>query len=431
MIKQILLEFDASTNQPIPRMPLNQYPMGAVPDIKDQVDDHVKRNWLKYLMAAGMLGRSAHNKYGNFNANAAKLQQMQNNHAQLSTALKNGQHDDVIKALQPQYGGFGSKADKADLANTLMSQHGAQLQQQQYKTYNAGNKYNSSMFGRVANAMGLTSTNVPNLTPDQAAQMRDNMWNGSTLPQHYNVDTSHMVPPTPQQPNVAPPIPDPVTPPAPAPTPEPTPAPTAPPVATPPPIMPPTPTPTPPPSTPSTAPLMAPTPAPIAPVPAPNIKPTTTPAAAPLPTLQLPKNNKPMPKTSPAMRVYKRNMGTQPAPGAILNQDFASNISDQVFQTFSIIENDDYVTVDDSEKDDIAKNILHKHGGKLLAAIASGALAAGGVHSFAKSYQQNADMYKTNNRTADHLKNQAIANHLKSVDIIAHGKRLFPKSKTA
>ena len=102
MIKQILLEFDASTNQPIPRMPLNQYPMGAVPDIKDQIDDHVKRNWLKYLMAAGMLGRSAHNKYGNFNANAAKLQQMQNNHAQLSTALKNGQHDDVIKALQPQ-----------------------------------------------------------------------------------------------------------------------------------------------------------------------------------------------------------------------------------------------------------------------------------------------------------------------------------------
>ena len=89
MIKQILLEFDTSTNQPIPRMPLNQYPMGAVPGIKDQIDDHVKRNWLKYLMAAGMLGRSAHQKYGNFNANATKLQQMQANHAQLSNALKN------------------------------------------------------------------------------------------------------------------------------------------------------------------------------------------------------------------------------------------------------------------------------------------------------------------------------------------------------
>ena len=415
MIKHILLEFDASTNQPIPRMPLNQYPMGAVPDIKDQIDDHVKRNWLKYLMAAGMLGRSAHNKYGNFNANAAKLQQMQNNHAQLSTALKNGQHDDVIKALQPQYGGFGSKADKADLANTLMAQHGAQLQQQQYKTYNAGNKYNSSMFGRVANAMGLTSTNIPNLTPDQAAQMRDNMWNGATLPQHYNVDTSHIVPPTPAPEPVTQSAP--VTPPAPAPTPV-----MAPPQSPATPATPPT----------ATVPPMAPaTPAPITPVPAPNVKTPTPPAATPLPTLQLPKNNRPMPKTSPAMRVYKRNMGTQTIPGTVLNQDFASNISDQVFQNFSIIENDEYVTVDDSEKDDIAKNILHKHGGKLLAAIASGALAAGGVHSFAKSYQQNADMYKASNRTAEHLKNQAIANHLKSVDIIAHGKRLFPKSKTA
>ena len=415
MIKQILLEFDTSTNQPIPRMPLNQYPMGAVPGIKDQIDDHVKRNWLKYLMAAGMLGRSAHQKYGNFNANATKLQQMQANHAQLSNALKNGQHDDVIKALQPQYGGFGSKADKTELANNLLAQHGTQLQQQQYKTYNAGNKYNSSMFGRVANAMGITSTNTPNLTPDQAAQMKDNMWNGATLPQHYNVDMSHMTTPPP----AAEPAPTVETPPPAAPVAPPVQPPVQPPVAPVPPVQPPVTAPlaTPPP-------VATPAPAPVSPIPAPTAKPTQT----PLPTLQLPKSGRPMPKTSPAMRVYNRNNGTRPN-STVLNQDFASNISEEVFKTFSMLENDDYVAVDDNDNDhnDVTKSLMHKHGGKILAALAGGALSAGAIHGFANSFQKNADLYKAHNRPNAHLKNQAIANHLKSIDLIARGKQMFPK----
>lgn len=43
--------------QPMPRMPMNMYPMGQVPDIGDQVSDHMKRHWLKYLLGGAVISR--------------------------------------------------------------------------------------------------------------------------------------------------------------------------------------------------------------------------------------------------------------------------------------------------------------------------------------------------------------------------------------
>lgn len=43
--------------QPMPRMPMNMYPMGQVPDIGDQVSDHMKRHWLKYLLGGALISR--------------------------------------------------------------------------------------------------------------------------------------------------------------------------------------------------------------------------------------------------------------------------------------------------------------------------------------------------------------------------------------
>lgn len=57
MIKQIINEYGEPAPMPpmMPRVPMNQYPMGMVPGIGDQISDHLKRNWWKYLLGAGMV----------------------------------------------------------------------------------------------------------------------------------------------------------------------------------------------------------------------------------------------------------------------------------------------------------------------------------------------------------------------------------------
>ena len=66
MIKEIL-EYDGGGGPaPMPRMPLNSYPMGMVPSVPDQLRDHLRRNWLLYLLGGGAIlgpGLKKINKY--------------------------------------------------------------------------------------------------------------------------------------------------------------------------------------------------------------------------------------------------------------------------------------------------------------------------------------------------------------------------------
>ena len=61
-----------------PKLDLDQYPMGAAPGVLDQLKDHLRRNWLKYLLAGGFFGYHANKKYNNYHVklNDAKMQNM-------------------------------------------------------------------------------------------------------------------------------------------------------------------------------------------------------------------------------------------------------------------------------------------------------------------------------------------------------------------
>ena len=74
----------------VPQLDLDQYPMGAVPGVTDQLKDHLRRHWLKYLLAGGFFGYHANKKFNNYNValNHANLtqnafNQMQNLHNEL------------------------------------------------------------------------------------------------------------------------------------------------------------------------------------------------------------------------------------------------------------------------------------------------------------------------------------------------------------
>ena len=60
-----------------PKLDLDQYPMGAAPGVLDQLKDHLRRNWLKYLLAGGFFGYHANKKYNNYHVklNDAKMAQ--------------------------------------------------------------------------------------------------------------------------------------------------------------------------------------------------------------------------------------------------------------------------------------------------------------------------------------------------------------------
>lgn len=61
----------------VPKLDLDQYPMGAAPGVLDQLKDHLRRNWLKYLLAGGFFGYHANKKYNNYHVklNDAKMAQ--------------------------------------------------------------------------------------------------------------------------------------------------------------------------------------------------------------------------------------------------------------------------------------------------------------------------------------------------------------------
>lgn len=70
----------------VPRMPMGMYPMGAVPSVPDQIDDHFRRHWLKYLLAGGWL---ANRQLGR----VTKANNLMNRHASL------GQDIDVLQQI--------------------------------------------------------------------------------------------------------------------------------------------------------------------------------------------------------------------------------------------------------------------------------------------------------------------------------------------
>lgn len=170
--------FENGTQPPIvPRLPMGEYPMGMVPGVGDQFSDHFKRNWLKYLLAGGLLAGSAKRKYGKYSAASNKAALYDNTHnvlQQLHSELtdKNAKWDEKDrKAAIAQYklilgqaaptlasklNNFGSDEEFLKHAPTYNAVVKNMANDYKIDAQKAGDKYNSSILGGLANKFGLT-----------------------------------------------------------------------------------------------------------------------------------------------------------------------------------------------------------------------------------------------------------------------------------
>ena len=171
--------FENGTQPPIvPRLPMGEYPMGMVPGVGDQFSDHFKRHWLKYLLAGGLLAGSAKRKYGKYSAASNKAALYDNTHnvlQQLHSELtdKNAKWDDKDrKAAIAQYklilgqaaptlasklNNFGSDEEFLKHAPTYNAVVKNMANDYKVDAQKAGDKYNSSILGGLANKFGLTN----------------------------------------------------------------------------------------------------------------------------------------------------------------------------------------------------------------------------------------------------------------------------------
>lgn len=166
-----------------PKLDLDQYPMGAAPGVLDQLKDHLRRNWLKYLLAGGFFGYHANKKYNNYHVklNDAKMAQnaftqMQQLHNELIN--NTDKYSDLQKMqmysayrhlaaqLMPNQAAiihnFGDNA--GDFLHFMDSQNkvgglalaAKEVQRRQQESDKAAKTYSKSYFGGVLQKLGLT-----------------------------------------------------------------------------------------------------------------------------------------------------------------------------------------------------------------------------------------------------------------------------------
>lgn len=166
-----------------PKLDLDQYPMGAAPGVLDQLKDHLRRNWLKYLLAGGFFGYHANKKYNNYHVklNDAKMAQnaftqMQQLHNELIN--NTDKYSDLQKMqmysayrhlaaqLMPNQAAiihnFGDNA--GDFLHFMDSQNkvgglalaAKEVQRRQQESDKAAKTYTDSYFGGVLRKLGIT-----------------------------------------------------------------------------------------------------------------------------------------------------------------------------------------------------------------------------------------------------------------------------------
>ena len=176
-----------------PKLDLDQYPMGAAPGVLDQLKDHLRRNWLKYLLAGGFFGYHANKKYNNYHVklNDAKMAQnaftqMQQLHNELINNVD--KYSDLQKMqmysayrhlaaqLMPNQAAiihnFGDNV--GDFIHFMDSQNkvgglalaAKEVQRRQQESDKAAKTYTNSYFGGVLRKLGITKPETfedPNL----------------------------------------------------------------------------------------------------------------------------------------------------------------------------------------------------------------------------------------------------------------------------
>ena len=159
MIKEIL-EYGAGP-EPIPRLPMSAYPMGMVPGISDQISDHLRRNWLYYLLGGGMLfgpGISKKNKYlDSVNKRDSKIREYETHQA--------AYEKDPDAYLNSQYANFGTREEKEKAFQADQLQRQNDISKHHINAEKHAQEYNNSLGAKLPFIGGQVDPNDTQSSP--------------------------------------------------------------------------------------------------------------------------------------------------------------------------------------------------------------------------------------------------------------------------